>query len=274
MITNLRLANFRLFNREVNIRIRPITILIGRNSAGKSSVIKFLSMLKQSLDRDTSDFFDADGEATRFGSFKNLKNSVSQKQYMFFDLDVSSSSIFQSKNLDPAASTLRENLEEKAALFNISGRIAYGKYATQSYQALKIRLLERSEEPYMSIIERPLSENDSFLQFTTELQRLFKKFQGKPEPSSGNSSDIADAGMKDMLFVQHLQHIRSDIGFLKHLGLCARSLVVLLKPLIPQEIMWDIRGSTPYSTWKACLIATAKKKRKRFWINISFLLLA
>lgn len=50
MLRALEISNFRAFNKKVTIRIRPITILIGRNNAGKSSVIKFLRMLKQSYD--------------------------------------------------------------------------------------------------------------------------------------------------------------------------------------------------------------------------------
>ena len=50
MITNITLSNFRGFEEEVSVRIRPITILIGRNSSGKSSLIKFLQMLRQTLE--------------------------------------------------------------------------------------------------------------------------------------------------------------------------------------------------------------------------------
>ena len=43
MIEELKLSNFRLFDdRKVTVRFRPITIFIGKNNAGKSSVIKFL----------------------------------------------------------------------------------------------------------------------------------------------------------------------------------------------------------------------------------------
>ena len=50
MIRTIKLKNFRAFQEEIEVRVRPITILIGRNSAGKSSVLKFLLMLRQTLD--------------------------------------------------------------------------------------------------------------------------------------------------------------------------------------------------------------------------------
>ena len=48
MLTELNLSNFRIFDDDVTVRFRPITVLIGRNSSGKSSIIKFLLMLQQS----------------------------------------------------------------------------------------------------------------------------------------------------------------------------------------------------------------------------------
>ena len=50
MLTELKLSNFRIFDDEVTVRFRPITVLIGRNSSGKSSIIKFLLMLQQSAE--------------------------------------------------------------------------------------------------------------------------------------------------------------------------------------------------------------------------------
>ena len=35
VLTELKLSNFRIFDDEVTVRFRPITILIGRNSFGK-----------------------------------------------------------------------------------------------------------------------------------------------------------------------------------------------------------------------------------------------
>jgi hypothetical protein len=46
MITNIRLQNYKAF-QDVSIDIKPITILLGANSVGKSSVIQFFSLLKQ-----------------------------------------------------------------------------------------------------------------------------------------------------------------------------------------------------------------------------------
>ena len=88
MIEQLRLSNFRAFDREVTIRFRPITVLIGRNNAGKSSVIKFLLMLQQSLSLNSNSFLMLSGEKVRLGLFSELKNVKSRKRTSTFSLQI------------------------------------------------------------------------------------------------------------------------------------------------------------------------------------------
>lgn len=94
MLKELRISNFRLFDDEVTLRFRPITVLIGRNNSGKSSIIKFLLMLQQSLGGGnlgvgSPSLLRSEGEKVQFGSFENLKNSLTQKQQLEFELKVS-----------------------------------------------------------------------------------------------------------------------------------------------------------------------------------------
>lgn len=49
MITRLRLTNFKAW-KELKVRFAPVTGIFGPNSAGKSSLIQFLLMLKQTRD--------------------------------------------------------------------------------------------------------------------------------------------------------------------------------------------------------------------------------
>ena len=91
MITNISLANFRGFEEQVSVRIRPITILIGRNSAGKSTVIKFLQMLRQTLESQRDEFFVTDGKYVQLGSWPSLKNTQSKKRKFQFSIDIETS---------------------------------------------------------------------------------------------------------------------------------------------------------------------------------------
>ena len=89
MLTELKLSNFRIFDDEVKIRFRPITVFIGRNSSGKSSIIKFLLMLKQSLTPGNAQFLAPDGEIVQLGAFPKLKDALSRKRTLRFELATS-----------------------------------------------------------------------------------------------------------------------------------------------------------------------------------------
>lgn len=52
MLTNIELKNFKCFENSENIEIRPLTLLCGVNSSGKSSILKSLLMLKQSYNKN------------------------------------------------------------------------------------------------------------------------------------------------------------------------------------------------------------------------------
>ena len=52
MITNITLENFKCF-RQVSINPKRLTVLIGPNGTGKSSVLQALLLLKQSVGADS-----------------------------------------------------------------------------------------------------------------------------------------------------------------------------------------------------------------------------
>jgi hypothetical protein len=47
MLTHFELENFKAFGRRASIPLSPITLIFGENSAGKSSILQALSLLKQ-----------------------------------------------------------------------------------------------------------------------------------------------------------------------------------------------------------------------------------
>lgn len=76
LIKSLSLKNFKGFSEEVRIDFRPITLLFGANSAGKSSVLQALQYVNEVL---TGGNLDADstrhgGQVLGLGGFQNLVN--------------------------------------------------------------------------------------------------------------------------------------------------------------------------------------------------------
>jgi hypothetical protein len=82
-IKAVTLQNFKGFSDEVRIELRPITLLFGANSAGKSSVLQALQYVREILERQNvnADRTLQGGEAVDLGGFLNLVNGRdSQKQ--------------------------------------------------------------------------------------------------------------------------------------------------------------------------------------------------
>lgn len=83
LIKSLSLKNFKGFSEEVRIELRPITLLFGANSAGKSSVLQALQYVREILERQNinADRTLQGGEAVDLGGFLNLVNGrYPQKQ--------------------------------------------------------------------------------------------------------------------------------------------------------------------------------------------------
>jgi len=74
MIEEIDISNFRAFSKPVKIRLRPITILIGKNSAGKSTLMKFLLMLRQTLESQDGAFLVTEGQHVKLGALRSLQN--------------------------------------------------------------------------------------------------------------------------------------------------------------------------------------------------------
>lgn len=67
----LRLRNYRCFDDTGDIELKPVTLLLGANSSGKSSFIKFFPLLQQSLETKVNGLFLWDGQYVDFKDFKN-----------------------------------------------------------------------------------------------------------------------------------------------------------------------------------------------------------
>lgn len=86
----LQLKNFRCFEDTGKIPIKPLTFLVGSNSSGKSSFLKFFPLLKQSLDKNRHGMFLWTDHYVDFKDFQNTiranssdKDNVRQMEISF-----------------------------------------------------------------------------------------------------------------------------------------------------------------------------------------------
>ena len=75
MLDGLRLRNFRSLADSGLVQLRPITLLLGQNSSGKSTFLRSLPLMRQSLRIRSSAPLLWYGDLVDFGSFREVKSS-------------------------------------------------------------------------------------------------------------------------------------------------------------------------------------------------------
>lgn len=84
---NIRLKNYRCFEDTGNVSIKPITVLLGANSSGKSSFLKFFALLKQSVPTFVQGIFLWSGPLVDFRDFENTVNHGQKVIEVEFTID-------------------------------------------------------------------------------------------------------------------------------------------------------------------------------------------
>lgn len=83
---NIRIRNYRCFDDTGIIDIKPITVLVGANSSGKSSFLKFLGLIKQSVSEFVRGFFLWQGPLIDFNDFDNVVKDRDKPIEVDFDI--------------------------------------------------------------------------------------------------------------------------------------------------------------------------------------------
>jgi len=75
-ITSIYLENFKGISEPVKIPLKPITLLFGANSAGKSTIIQAIHYAIELIDRNNpdADFTKQGGNIVNLGGYRNLIN--------------------------------------------------------------------------------------------------------------------------------------------------------------------------------------------------------
>ena len=90
MLTQLAIKNFKAWPDTGPIRLAPITVFFGSNSAGKTSLLQFLLMLRQSSEsRDRKQVFHPGDETTDvdLGTYRDLVHRHEMKRRVEFALE-------------------------------------------------------------------------------------------------------------------------------------------------------------------------------------------
>lgn len=99
----LRLKNFRNFADTGQIDIRPITVLLGRNGSGKSSLTRVFPMLRQTFENRSAAPLLLLGNYVDFGGFDDVRSTADPDAPIIFEIGASSSffSSYRTRLLPP-----------------------------------------------------------------------------------------------------------------------------------------------------------------------------
>ncbi|TFG25574.1 MAG: DUF3696 domain-containing protein [Promethearchaeota archaeon] len=84
MISKISLENFKAFKELKNFEVKPITILCGINSCGKTSIIHSILLFKQTLESRKRNILLLNGKYVKLGTFENIIYNKDQKQIIEF----------------------------------------------------------------------------------------------------------------------------------------------------------------------------------------------
>ena len=173
MLTELRISNFRIFDDEVSVRFRPITVLIGRNSSGKSSIIKFLLMLQQSITPGRSQFLTAEGDRVNLGAFSALKNSLTAKRNLTFDLAFRSL-LDQPEDLLVGYLESFGDVDYGKLLYQAHARVSYGRRNRKG--STSYSLVDDVTDKHYMMLESKILEDSRFGDFKS-LREINEPYQ-------------------------------------------------------------------------------------------------
>lgn len=90
VIQSVAIANFKGFSEEVRIELRPITLLFGANSAGKSSVLHALQYVREILERNNAnaDRTIQGGDAVDLGGFLNVVHGRDPSKQIAIEIEM------------------------------------------------------------------------------------------------------------------------------------------------------------------------------------------
>ena len=211
MLTQLKLSNFRIFDDEVTVRFRPITVLIGRNSSGKSSIIKFLLMLQQSSGPGRSQFLTSEGEVLRLGAFPQLKNSLSRKRNLTFELTVRNSFFF------PNQSLLRylhftDNEEPSRWLYRATATVSYSRKISRA--SVRYSLAGDRETDLLKVNATAL--DDSSFGNLPSRYRVYD-LSSLPQNLTQLEKEVSEFYRRSHALTEILETLRYQISSIRHL---------------------------------------------------------
>jgi AAA15 family ATPase/GTPase len=97
MINGIGVTNFRSFKKSTLVDLKPITVFVGKNSSGKSSLLRTFPLFRQSVEENTTGPILWYGRYVDFGDFDEIKSNGSESNNINFCFNITLTEQTQSR---------------------------------------------------------------------------------------------------------------------------------------------------------------------------------
>lgn len=147
MISTFSGSNYKAF-KDFKLELRPLTVLLGANSSGKSALINSLLMLSQSADSTliSESPLRLNGNKTGMGETLNIIKDKNPNNRLSFSFELSSKDVIRKKIADAKVSVLQDHDNVIRFMAHFANSPARAATANKSALAAFNKLLPRLEE--------------------------------------------------------------------------------------------------------------------------------
>lgn len=183
---DLKIHNYRSFQNQ-NFEFSRVNILIGENSGGKSSLLKFLLSLKQTLDSPQESNLKLKGDYTDLGNFEEVIYNRKKDSLLEFEFSNNKNytDFFIKQINDTEKKSDKKHMEKIVSVIN-----DFQYFSTN----LKIKLSNKLDEHHsiktifynekigtLEVIQKKSKNDDYFREIYCNLKIKFKNFEGTLE---------------------------------------------------------------------------------------------
>ena len=145
MLQAFSVSSYRSFLEETRIELRPITLLLGKNSSGKSSLTRLIPLLQQSVDRRTASPILWTSDVIDFGEISNVINHSSKDESVGISFELDGSNYMRYAQMRSPFYTGLNELVPSVGLIRFTARLASQNGRTR-YKSTKIEVTGNSAE--------------------------------------------------------------------------------------------------------------------------------
>lgn len=136
MLRGIGVKNFRSFSDEILIDIKPITVFVGKNSSGKSSLLRTFPLFRQSSEENTTGPILWYGRYVDFGDFSDVVSKSAPDNPIEFSFNVT----LEERHINRARSRYYRMFMQKKMSAEVKLRIVSGKDKKTRTKEVKVIL--------------------------------------------------------------------------------------------------------------------------------------